>query len=480
MAAGTIGALISPVAGPVAASAHVAEAVHATAAMSSSPIVGLAQGHGTGYWMVSSSGGIFSFGGAPFFGSLGSVRLEKPIVGMAATPDGNGYWLVASDGGVFAFGDAKFYGSTGGVALDKPIVGMAGAPGGTGYWLVASDGGIFSFGSARFHGSTGGIALDKPIVGMTARPDGLGYWLVASDGGIFAFGTAQFHGSTGGVALDRPIVGMASTSNGGGYWLVASDGGVFNFGNAPYRGSAVNFNAASGGQTVGLIPVGTGYWEPNNLGQVDSLGAPAPASSGPIVNTASTGPALPANVMPAKSIAPSSSFAQACWTASVNIANCNAAALADIDRARASEGYGPLALPGNFSSLSSVQQEVAVANAERTSRGLPALPENATLDYLAAVGAQADGGLGLDPTGPNGYSWGSNIAWGDPTALAADFGWMYDDGPNSENIDCSVAGAGGCWGHRENILSPWGGAQGAAVYVHNGTVNLTELFVQNY
>ena len=59
-----------------------------------------------GYWQVGSDGGIFSFGGAQFYGSTGSMHLNKPVVGMAATPDGNGYWLVASDGGVFAFGDA--------------------------------------------------------------------------------------------------------------------------------------------------------------------------------------------------------------------------------------------------------------------------------------------------------------------------------------------------------------------------------------
>ena len=43
----------------------------------------------------------------------GAIALNKPIVGMAATPDGQGYWLVASDGGVFSFGDAAFHGSTG-------------------------------------------------------------------------------------------------------------------------------------------------------------------------------------------------------------------------------------------------------------------------------------------------------------------------------------------------------------------------------
>ena len=136
-----------------------------------------------------------------------ALALNRPIVGMASTPDGRGYWLVASDGGIFSFGDARFYGSTGALTLNRPIVGMAATPDGRGYWLVASDGGIFSFGDARFYGSTGALALNRPIVGMAATPDGRGYWLVASDGGIFSFGDARFYGSTGALTLNRPIVG---------------------------------------------------------------------------------------------------------------------------------------------------------------------------------------------------------------------------------------------------------------------------------
>ena len=40
--------------------------------------------------------------------------LDRPAVGIAATPEGNGYWEVASDGGIFGFGDAGFLGSMGG------------------------------------------------------------------------------------------------------------------------------------------------------------------------------------------------------------------------------------------------------------------------------------------------------------------------------------------------------------------------------
>ncbi len=76
-------------------------------------------------------------------------------VGMAATPDGGGYWLVATTGGIFTFGDARFFGSTGAMTLNKPIVGMAATPDGGGYWLVAGDGGVFALGNAPFLGSAG-------------------------------------------------------------------------------------------------------------------------------------------------------------------------------------------------------------------------------------------------------------------------------------------------------------------------------------
>jgi hypothetical protein len=227
-----------------------------------------------GLWMTGSDGGVFAFGTAGYYGSAGGAHLNKPIVGMAATPDGGGYWLVASDGGVFSFGDATFYGSAGGFALNKPIVGMAATPDGGGYWLVASDGGVFSFGDATFYGSTGSIVLNKPIVGMAATPDGGGYWLVASDGGVFSFGDATFYGSTGGLTLAAPIVGMAATPDGGGYWLVASDGGVFSFGDAPYYGSVPGQGIGSHAPVEGIVatPNGGGYWILGRDGALYSYG----------------------------------------------------------------------------------------------------------------------------------------------------------------------------------------------------------------
>lgn len=242
----------------------------------------------TGYWEVAADGGIFTFGDASFYGSMGDTHLNEPIVGMAATSDRKGYWLVASDGGVFAFGDASFYGSAATQTLHAPIVGITATPDGHGYWLLGADGGVFAFGDAGFYGSWPSLNPQAvggppwPMIALVSSPDGRGYtlansigvggyrygdygaclvdiqgplsvepigvaavadqsgnscWAASFDGGVFTGGSAQFYGSMGQHTLNAPIVGVALTADGGGYWLAASDGGIFAFGDAVFRGS---------------------------------------------------------------------------------------------------------------------------------------------------------------------------------------------------------------------------------------------------
>ena len=220
----------------------------------------VATNDGTGYWLASADGGVYNYGTAQYYGSLGNLTLQGPIVGMAATPDDRGYWLIGFDGGIFAFGDARFYGSMGGSHLNLPIVGMAATPDGGGYWMVADDGGIFAFGDARFYGSTGSMTLAANIVAMAPTPDGGGYWLVGADGGIFAFGDAGYFGSMGGKPLNDGILSMAPTPDGQGYWLVAWDGGVFTFGDATYAGSLGGGGPAAPVTKLVPTPDGDGYW----------------------------------------------------------------------------------------------------------------------------------------------------------------------------------------------------------------------------
>ena len=206
----------------------------------------------SGYWVVGADGGIFSFGEAKFFGSTGAIRLNSPILGLAATPKGAGYWLVAADGGIFSFGDAQFYGSTGALKLNKPVVGMATTALGQGYWLVASDGGIFSFGDAAFFGSTGAIKLNKPVVGMAPTPTGKGYWLLGADGGLFSFGDAGYYGSLPGSGINTAAVAMRPTRTGGGYLIAAANGAVASYGDAPVLGSVPDVVPGYQGGVVGL------------------------------------------------------------------------------------------------------------------------------------------------------------------------------------------------------------------------------------
>src|SRR5438477_528793 len=78
-----------------------------------------AQAAAVGYYVLINDGGIFTFGAAPFRGSV--PGLPPPFnsaraLGMALTTSGRGYYVVSTDGGVFTFGDAQFYGSIPGLA----------------------------------------------------------------------------------------------------------------------------------------------------------------------------------------------------------------------------------------------------------------------------------------------------------------------------------------------------------------------------
>jgi N-acetylmuramoyl-L-alanine amidase len=157
---------------------------------------------------------------------MGGQPLDRPIVGMAATPDGGGYWLVASDGGIFAFGDATFDGSMGGQPLNSPMVAMMAAAGG--YRLVAADGGIFSYGTP-FAGAAVGI-LQRRAVSLDSS--GTGYRIVSADGSVYAFGGAAYLGSVHVPPLVGEVVTVDPGHDGGngadpGFIDAPIDGGGF-------------------------------------------------------------------------------------------------------------------------------------------------------------------------------------------------------------------------------------------------------------
>lgn len=119
------------------------------------------------------------------------------------------------------------------------------------------------------------------------------------------------------------------------------------------------------------------------------------------------------------------------------------------DICRRQEGVGPIVLPSNWTQLTPAEQMFVVVDLERVNRGeQPITGLNSNLDALARTGAQQ----GIDPVGPNGFTWGS--VWGGwQNAFATIEMMMYDDGVNSPNEDCISLSIPGCWVHRDILLS---------------------------
>jgi hypothetical protein len=240
-----------------------------------------------GYWLVGSDGGVFAFGAAQFYGSTGSMVLQRPVVGITPTHHHAGYWLAASDGGIFSYGDAAFFGSIPGLglhpagsglpqSLNAPIVGMVPSSSGNGYFMVGSDGGVFAFGDATYEGSCPGIGgCAGSAVAVVPDASGKGYWLFTNNGNVYAFGDAPYLGAPG--AQTSPIVSAVRTASGDGYWILDADGGVFAYGDAMNDGSP---GLASGPEAAILAASsGNGYWVAASDGAVSNFGDAAPHGS---------------------------------------------------------------------------------------------------------------------------------------------------------------------------------------------------------
>ncbi len=192
--------------------------------------------------------------------------------------------------------------------------------------------------------------------------------------------------------------------------------------------------------------------------------APPPPAPHPAPSPA-RGIVPPAN--PPASIAPNPQFESVCLADGALSAPCIASTLQATDVARGREGLGPMNLPHDYSTLSAAEQLFVLADTERVDRGLPpaiGLVSEFDQDAQAAAQAVTDPAPTIVPPGVGILRWAAN--WSENAgALGSNYNWMYDDGPGSGNEACG-SGAGGCWGHRDNIL----GFSAASLAASGGTL----------
>lgn len=180
------------------------------------------------------------------------------------------------------------------------------------------------------------------------------------------------------------------------------------------------------------------------LGTIRPRGAPpSDASATHIADPPKTVPAAP-------------DFTQVCASSGLDSSPpCLAAVLQAVNAARAQEGVKPMALPADFGALTVPEQILVATNLERVDRGLrPFSGLTPELNRNAQQGAdQAN-----DPPDPGDTYTVADTEWagGSSNGLDADYGWMYDDGIGSGNLDCPKRGGEGCWGHRHGVLDDFG------------------------
>ena len=170
---------------------------------------------------------------------------------------------------------------------------------------------------------------------------------------------------------------------------------------------------------------------------------------------------------PTHNVSPVPDYTRVCVAAGIDDSPaCLDSVLDAINHAHALEGIRPMVLPADFALLSIPEQLFVAVNLERVDRGLPAFGGLTTaLNQNAQRGADDAN----DPPDPGRAYDLDDAEWagGSSNGLDADYGWMYEDGFDSGNLDCLHRGAAGCWGHRKGILDDFGSGphlvMGAAV-----------------
>ncbi len=232
-------------------------------------------GESAAYALIEADGGFVSFGGASYFGSLLNKHMPPNIVAGEATTSGKGYWMVNSSGKVFTFGNAKVFGAKTHIKTTKSrevsVTSFSSTKTNRGYWLLKANGGVMNFGDASFCGSAVHNRKIGRAVALVGDPMSTGYWIATSKGRVFAFGTALPYGNAA-LPNKNPLVAMATTPDGKGYVLLTKQGNVLSFGNAHFYGSPVHLKINQNFVSIAETPDGRGYWVTTARGKVLNYG----------------------------------------------------------------------------------------------------------------------------------------------------------------------------------------------------------------
>jgi 1-phosphatidylinositol phosphodiesterase len=154
---------------------------------------------GLGYWILSVNGKVSAYN-ATHHGQIEAGKVTA--VAIVTTLDAGGYWILTLTGRVYTFGSAVHFGDR---RNSRQVnVAMAATPDGKGYWILSSHGAVHAFGTAVHYGQ--GVNSGATARGIAAAPDGKGYWILSTDGNIKAFGSAP---AAGGAPFGAPAIGIA-------------------------------------------------------------------------------------------------------------------------------------------------------------------------------------------------------------------------------------------------------------------------------
>ena len=133
---------------------------------------------------------------------------------VAVVPDatGNGYWVVTNTGTVYTFGDAANYGQPGTQSsrhhLGRGDARTAAATGSSTPPARSSPSATPPALGSLPPGSAGGL---DPASAIFATSDGGGYWVVTAPGKVSNFGDAPDDGDMSGTHLNGPIIAASGS-----------------------------------------------------------------------------------------------------------------------------------------------------------------------------------------------------------------------------------------------------------------------------